>query len=220
MEHRRHTRFQRILIGYDGSEQSEKAVDAAITIARCLDAYVLALAVARPPEPPTSVELEAALDDAREHFEAGLKRVVERGKKQRRDHRNRVCGRTSRRAAYSPRRGGAFRSDHRRPQGNLAVSKDDFGLGLGARASVRTLSGDGGQIRSGTVPCPASACAAERQQTKTRLRRRRSQSSSVPRPRISEADRTCTKWHGRSHTHVPSITIGIMKLLPAPKLVK
>ena len=79
MEHRRHTRFQRILVGYDGSEQSEKAVDAAITIARCLDAYVLALAVARPPEPPTSVELEAALDDAREHFEAGLKGVVERG---------------------------------------------------------------------------------------------------------------------------------------------
>jgi nucleotide-binding universal stress UspA family protein len=82
MEHRRHTRFQRILVGYDGSEQSEKAVDAAITIARCLDAYVLAMAVARPPEPPTSVELEAALDNAHEHFEAGLKKVVERGKEQ------------------------------------------------------------------------------------------------------------------------------------------
>ena len=70
MEHRRHTRFQKILVGYDGSEQSEKAIDAAITMARCLDSYVLAMAVARPPEPPTSVELEAALDDAREHFEA------------------------------------------------------------------------------------------------------------------------------------------------------
>jgi nucleotide-binding universal stress UspA family protein len=38
--------------------------------------------VARPPEPPTSVELEAALDDAREHFEAGLKKVVERAQAQ------------------------------------------------------------------------------------------------------------------------------------------
>ena len=82
MEHRRHTRFQKILIGYDGSEQSENAVDAAITLARCLDSYVLALAVARPPEPPTSVELEAALDDAREHYEMGLKKVVERADNQ------------------------------------------------------------------------------------------------------------------------------------------
>jgi nucleotide-binding universal stress UspA family protein len=76
MEHRRHTGFQKILVGYDGSEQAEKAVDAAITLARCLDSYVLALAVARPPEPPTAVELEAALDDAREHFELGLKRAI------------------------------------------------------------------------------------------------------------------------------------------------
>jgi nucleotide-binding universal stress UspA family protein len=82
MEHRRHTRFKKILIGYDGSEQSEKAVDAAIAIAQCHDAYVLAMAVARPPEPPTSVELEAALDDAREHFEEGLKKVVERAQEQ------------------------------------------------------------------------------------------------------------------------------------------
>jgi len=78
MEHRRHSRFQRILVGYDGSEQSERAIDAAITLARCGDSYVMALAVARPPEPPTSVELEAALDDAREHYEAGLKTAIER----------------------------------------------------------------------------------------------------------------------------------------------
>ncbi len=78
MEYSRYTRFDKILIGYDGSEESEKAVDAAITIARRLDAYVLALAVARPPQPPTAVELQAALDDAREHFEKGLKKVVER----------------------------------------------------------------------------------------------------------------------------------------------
>jgi len=78
MEHRRHTRFEKILVGYDGSEQSEKAIDAAICLARCIDSHVLALAVARPPEPPTSVELQAALDDAREHFEEGLKRAIAR----------------------------------------------------------------------------------------------------------------------------------------------
>lgn len=37
------------------------------------------LAVARLPEPAISVELEAVLDEARERFQVGLKRVVERG---------------------------------------------------------------------------------------------------------------------------------------------
>ena len=82
MEHRRQMGFQKILVGYDGSEQSEKAMDAAIRLARCEDSHLLALAVARPPEPPTSVELEAALDDAREHYEVGLKRAVERAEAQ------------------------------------------------------------------------------------------------------------------------------------------
>jgi nucleotide-binding universal stress UspA family protein len=58
-----------ILVGFDGSEQSKKAADTAIGLARCLDAKILLLAVARPPEPATSVELEAVLDDAKEHFE-------------------------------------------------------------------------------------------------------------------------------------------------------
>ena len=42
------------------------------------------------------MELEAALDDAREHFEAGLKRVVERAQNHWRDHRNRLCRRAPR----------------------------------------------------------------------------------------------------------------------------
>lgn len=82
MEHRRHTGFQKILVGYDGSEQSEKAIDTAISLARCEDSCLLALAVARPPEPPTSVELQAALDDAHEHFEEGLKRAIARAEAQ------------------------------------------------------------------------------------------------------------------------------------------
>ncbi len=79
MEHRRtNPHFRKILVGYDGSAQAEKAADVAISLAQCLDAKVLVFAVARPPEPATSVELEAVLDDAREHYEAGFKKVLER----------------------------------------------------------------------------------------------------------------------------------------------
>ena len=61
--------FRKILVGFDGSKQAEKAIDVALSLAHSLDAKVLIFAVARPPEPPTSVELQAVLDDAREHFE-------------------------------------------------------------------------------------------------------------------------------------------------------
>ncbi|HKD81917.1 MAG TPA: universal stress protein [Candidatus Angelobacter sp.] len=69
---RRHSVFKQILVGFDGSEQSRKAANTAISLAHCLDAKVLVLAVARPPEPATSVELEAVLDNAKEHFEAAF----------------------------------------------------------------------------------------------------------------------------------------------------
>jgi nucleotide-binding universal stress UspA family protein len=69
---RQNPHFRRILAGYDGSVQAEKAVDVAIYLAESLDATVLVFAVARPPEPATSVEVEAVLDDAREHYEQGF----------------------------------------------------------------------------------------------------------------------------------------------------
>jgi nucleotide-binding universal stress UspA family protein len=79
MKGRRHGRhFSKILVGYDGSAQAEKAVDVALSLAQCVDAKVLIFAVARPPEPATSVELEAVLDDAREHYEQGFKKIRER----------------------------------------------------------------------------------------------------------------------------------------------
>jgi len=81
MTGRRHNPFfRKILVGYDGSPQSEKAVDVALSLAVCIDATVLAFSVARPPEPATAVELEAMLDDAREHFEEGFKKLLERAK--------------------------------------------------------------------------------------------------------------------------------------------
>jgi nucleotide-binding universal stress UspA family protein len=73
---RRHSpQFRRILVGYDGSAQADRAIDVALSLAQCLDARVVVFAVARPPEPATSVELEAFLDDAREHYEEGFKKV-------------------------------------------------------------------------------------------------------------------------------------------------
>ncbi|MGA2991829.1 MAG: universal stress protein [Candidatus Korobacteraceae bacterium] len=79
MKGRRYSQhFNKILVGYDGSAQAEKAVDIALSLAQSVDAKVLVFAVARPPEPATSVELEAVLDDAREHYEQGFRKIRER----------------------------------------------------------------------------------------------------------------------------------------------
>jgi nucleotide-binding universal stress UspA family protein len=72
--------FKKIPVGYDGSPTSEKAIDVGIRFGICEKSEVSVLAVARIPEPAMSVEVEAVLDDAKEHYEQGLKRVVERAK--------------------------------------------------------------------------------------------------------------------------------------------
>ncbi|MGA7622947.1 MAG: universal stress protein [Candidatus Acidiferrales bacterium] len=78
MTGRRHSQFKRILIGFDGSSQSEKATEIGLSLAQSLDSKVLLFAVARPPEPATIVEVSAMLDDAREHFEEKFKKVAQR----------------------------------------------------------------------------------------------------------------------------------------------
>ena len=80
MAGRRNSPFKKILIGYDGSAQSDKATESALALAQSLDAGVLLFAVARPPEPATMVEVDAMLDDAREHFEIQFKKIVDRAK--------------------------------------------------------------------------------------------------------------------------------------------
>ncbi|HTS57295.1 MAG TPA: universal stress protein [Terriglobales bacterium] len=81
MTGRRHNaHFRRMLIGYDGSPQSEKAVELAFSLAQCVDSTVLVFAVARPPEPATAVELEAVLDDAREHYQEGFRKILEKAR--------------------------------------------------------------------------------------------------------------------------------------------
>ena len=77
---RQNPHFRKILVGYDGSAQAEKAADVAISLAESLDATVLLFAVARPPEPATSVEVEAVLDDAREHYEQGFKHIEQKAR--------------------------------------------------------------------------------------------------------------------------------------------
>ena len=76
--HRRHSQFANILVGFDGSAQSEKATEVALKLAAAMDSKVLLFAVARPPEPATTVELDAMLDDAREHFEAAFQKITRR----------------------------------------------------------------------------------------------------------------------------------------------
>jgi len=78
--HRRHSPFQKILVGFDGSSQSEKATEVALSLAQSLDCKLLLFAVARPAEPATMVELDAMLDDAREHFEEKFKKIGQRAK--------------------------------------------------------------------------------------------------------------------------------------------
>jgi nucleotide-binding universal stress UspA family protein len=73
MTGRRHSHFKKVLIEYDGSARSDKATESALALAQPLDSKVLLFAVARPPEPATMVEVDAMLDDAREHFEAHFK---------------------------------------------------------------------------------------------------------------------------------------------------
>lgn len=77
---RRHSQFKKILIGYDGSVQSDKATESGLALAQSLDAKVLLFAVARPPEPATMAEVNAMLDDALEHFEEQFKRIIQRAK--------------------------------------------------------------------------------------------------------------------------------------------
>ncbi len=71
-------RMKSILVGYDGSEQSERAVELAYEFASAFKAEVLILAVARPPEPSIAIEVHAVLDDAKEHFEEKFTHLMTR----------------------------------------------------------------------------------------------------------------------------------------------
>lgn len=72
--------FRSILVAYDGSPQAQRAVDVAFSLAEAMRSKLLVFAVIRPPEPALRAELNAILDDAREHYEQGFAQLRERAK--------------------------------------------------------------------------------------------------------------------------------------------
>jgi nucleotide-binding universal stress UspA family protein len=72
--------MNKLLVAYDGSKQAEKAFKLALEIASKFSAGIIVLSVARPPEPPVAVELEAVLESATEHYEKLFKCMKELAK--------------------------------------------------------------------------------------------------------------------------------------------
>ncbi|MFZ0929963.1 MAG: universal stress protein [Syntrophobacteraceae bacterium] len=73
--------ISKLLIAYDGSKQSEKAYAMAMDMASKYSAKMIVLSVARPPEPPVAVELEAVLESATEYYEGHFKYMKEQAEK-------------------------------------------------------------------------------------------------------------------------------------------
>jgi len=68
---------KRILAGHDGSKDADDAFETALDFAALFKARLAVASVATPPEPPTRVETEAALEAATQHYEEvfeGLRR--------------------------------------------------------------------------------------------------------------------------------------------------
>jgi nucleotide-binding universal stress UspA family protein len=73
--------IRKLLVAYDGSKQSEKAYVLALDMASKYSAKMMVLSVARPPEPPVAVELEAVLDRATEYYQEHFERMKEQAEK-------------------------------------------------------------------------------------------------------------------------------------------
>ena len=81
MEGRRHSSpFRKILVGFDGSKPSQKALEIALGMAHADDAKLLVVAVARPPEPPTRVETIGVFENAQAHFAQDFQKIEARAK--------------------------------------------------------------------------------------------------------------------------------------------
>lgn len=84
MNHKKEGRMnKKILVGFDGSEQSYKAFDFALDLAQiCPGAAVdiIILAVAQPPEPADIVEVDAIIESATEHYEQLFRNLREKAK--------------------------------------------------------------------------------------------------------------------------------------------
>ncbi len=75
--------LNKILVAFDGSEQSYKAFDFALEMSKlCTGASpeMIVLSVAQPPEPADIVEVDAIIDSATEHYENLFKTLREKAK--------------------------------------------------------------------------------------------------------------------------------------------
>jgi len=73
--------IKKILVAFDGSEQSHKAYDFALELIKlCPGAApeILVLSVAQPPEPADIVEVDAIIDSATQHYEGLFKELKEK----------------------------------------------------------------------------------------------------------------------------------------------
>jgi len=69
--------FQTILVAHDGSPQAQRASEIAFSMAEELQSKLLIIGVIRLPKPAPRAELNAVLDDAREHYEQSFARLRE-----------------------------------------------------------------------------------------------------------------------------------------------
>jgi len=85
--------LNKILVAFDGSEQSYKAFDFALEMSRlCTGASpeITVVSVAQPPEPADIVEVDAIIDSATEHYEELFKTLREKARKMNRDIKTEV----------------------------------------------------------------------------------------------------------------------------------
>ena len=66
---------QRILLGYEGSDSANDALEFAVVLARAFGAELHVLAVARPPELGDDVETSAVIENSRQRYENLLRDV-------------------------------------------------------------------------------------------------------------------------------------------------
>jgi nucleotide-binding universal stress UspA family protein len=81
---------KRILVGHDGSKDADDAFDSALDFAALCGARLQVVSVATPPEPPTRVETEAAIEAATQHYEEVFEGLRRRAKERRVDLESRV----------------------------------------------------------------------------------------------------------------------------------
>lgn len=75
--------LKRILVAFDGSQQSYKAFDFALEMSKLCPGVapeIVVLSVAQPPEPIDIVEMDAIIDSATQHYEELFKELKDKAK--------------------------------------------------------------------------------------------------------------------------------------------